>query len=267
MKRGAFILSLLLVCFWAGAQGIPRFGVAIDDRTWTEESADVFALDCRLAGFQFVSFPEGSDSPELKSALAKRGITYQSDVSWRGNERQAIPDVSLAFSWILEYPDFDDWQEAVFVLCEVVAKNGCLIYEAAIDDEGHFAGEDREILSKVGAWLFPNGKALFDSKPTQRFEFKQVRNTGNDIYAKALFTESLDGKTLYAFFIPIDFHEGYDVFFWLGNVPKGKMTFLGTGEEVSYRVGRIRDAKISRVEVVLPSNTPISPMVFEFHKK
>lgn len=267
MKKGALIFSLLLVCYWAGAQRFPRFGAAIDDRTWTEESADVFALDCRLAGFQFVSFPDGSDSPELKIALAKRGISCQSDASWRGNEHQAIPEVSLAYSWILEYPDFDDWQEAVSVLCEVVAKNGCLIYDAAIDEDGHFDGEDREILSKVGAWLFPNGKALFESKPAQRYEYKLNRDTGGDVYAKALFTESMDGKTLYAFFIPIDFKEVFDTFFWLGNVPKGKMVFLGTGDEVSYRIGRIRDAKISRVEVVLPPNIPISPMVFEFRKK
>jgi hypothetical protein len=266
MKKGALILSLLFACLWGGAQHVPRFGVAVDDRIWTQESAEVFSLDCRLAGFQFVSYPEGSDSPVLKLALLKRGINCLSDASWKGNERQDIPEVSLAYDWVLEYPDFADWQEAVSILCEVVAKNGCLIYDVSVDDEGHFAGDDKEVLPKVGAWLFPNGKALFESVPTQRYEYKLSRDTSNDLYAQAFFTESPDGKTLYAFFSPIDF-KAFDAFYWLGNVPKGKMTFLGSGTEVSYRIGRVRDAKISRVEVILPSNVPIAPMVFEFRKK
>ena len=267
MKQGALICFLSMVCLWAGAQGVPRFGASVDDRTWTEASADVFALDCRLAGFQFVTFPEGSDSPELKTALGRRGISCQSDAFWRGGERRDIPEISLSFPWFLEYPDFDDWQEAVSVLCEVVAKNGTLIYDVAVDEEGHFDGDDKEVLSKVGTWLYPNGKAVFESKPAQRYEYKMIRDTSNDVYAKALFTESPDGKTIYAFFIPIDFNVGADAFFWLGNVPKGRMTFLGTGDDVPYRIGRLRDAKISRVEVVLPPSVPISPMVFEFRKK
>ena len=266
MKKGTLILSLLCVCLWGGAQSVPRFGVAVDDRTWTEESADVFALDCRLAGFQFVTYPEGSDSPELKVALSKRGISCQSDASWKGNERQDIPEVPLSYDWVLEYPDFANWQEAVSVLCEVVAKNGCLIYDAAVDEEGYFAGDDKDILPKVGAWLFPNGRAVFESVPAQRYEYKLSRDTSNDLYAKAFFTESPDGKTMYAFFVPIDF-MAYDAFFWLGNVPKGKMTFLGTGADISYRIGRVRDAKISRVAVILPPNVLIAPMVFEYRKK
>ena len=269
MKRSAIILIafLFLAIQVATAQERYKFGVVADKDFWTAETADNFALDCRISGVQFVAYPSNDFSEELNASLKKRHIAYISKDKLPDKEVSEVPIIVGEEPWFLEWTFFSDWQETVALLCEIVAKNGCLLYDVAIDEDGHFAEFEKDVMTKTGTWLYQNGVALFDTTPAQRYEYSLQRERDSSTYAKVWFMENEEKSLMYAMFIPISFDADSDSLIWLGNVPRGKMIFLGTGGYVGYRVGKVVKANISKVEVTLPPNIPIAPMVFEYHKK
>ena len=50
-------------------------------------------------------------------------------------------------------------------LCDVVAKNGCLLLSVPVRGDGTIDAEERRIVEEVGAWNARFGEAIFSSRP------------------------------------------------------------------------------------------------------
>ena len=124
---------------------------------------------------------------------------------------------------------------------EIVAKGGNLLLGIGPKPDGTLPDQVVERLEKIGDWTIKNGEAIYNTRITPFY---------ND--GKTWFTQSKDGKTIYAI---VCLEEGKPLpttVVWNGNEPaKGsKIKFLQTGKTVKWK------KTAQGIEVSIPAGLP-----------
>ena len=160
--------------------------------------------------------------------------------------------------WESCLPLSDDWgyvprprwkspQRVIATLVEVVAKGGNLLLGVGPTPQGLIQPEAVERLEEVGRWLDKNGRAIYGTVTTPHYH-------DGDVW----FTQSKDGRSLFAILAPGEEAPPVATISWSGNLPrKGqKVRLLSTGRVLRHVV------KDGRVEVTLPAPMP-GPVALE----
>ncbi|MDR2926848.1 MAG: alpha-L-fucosidase [Cytophagaceae bacterium] len=177
---------------------------------------------------------------------------------------QNIPPVQLPYPWETCMTLGADWgyvpnqsykpsRKVIHSLIEIVAKGGSLLLGVGPLPEGLLPDIVVERLREIGAWTSQNGNAIYATRSTSHY------NDGN-----VWFTQSKDGKTLYAMAC---LQEGESIptkVEWGSNIPaKGaKMILLHTGKAVKWKM------EGDKVVVTLPKDLPkeLPALAFKFKK-
>lgn len=165
---------------------------------------------------------------------------------------RGVPDTQLTNPWESCIPLGWDWgyvptdkyktpREVIHTLVEIVAKGGSLLLGIGPKPDGTLPDEVAMKLESIGEWTSKNGEAIYNTRITP------VYNDG-----KTWFTQSKDGKTIYAV---VCLEEGAPLpktINWKGNEPKknAKMRFLQTNKTVKWK--KTADG----IEVTVPSGLP-----------
>jgi alpha-L-fucosidase len=125
------------------------------------------------------------------------------------------------------------------MLADIVSKNGNLMLSVPLQRDGQPDADEIQIVSEIGAWLKVNGQAIYATRPwkiygegpsTQAVEKGQFDGQ-KDVSSKPFtaedirFTQSKDGKTLYAIVLEIP--------------PGGKVTIKSLASNSAYWPGKI----------------------------
>ena len=143
---------------------------------------------------------DNTNLPLGQAGLDMAAHFYNSSIAWHGSlqgvlnckglpeDRRAgvVEDVERGFrSEILPHPwqtdtCIGDWHynrerflqksympadAVVHRLCDVVAKNGCLLLSIPVRGDGTIDAEERKIVEGIGGWTKRNGEAIFGSRP------------------------------------------------------------------------------------------------------
>ena len=113
--------------------------------------------------------------------------------------------------------------------------------------------EVETILSEIGDWLKTNGTAAYGSRITENYNSRNL-----------WFTQSKDGKTIYAFYVPTENESIPAVIEWEDNIPqlKSKIIFLKPGKSVKWK----RTEKGVQVEIPNAKKLKSEPLVFAFER-
>jgi alpha-L-fucosidase len=176
---------------------------------------------------------------------------------------RGIPDTQLAhpwescitLGWDWGYVPTDKYKspaEVIHTLVEIVAKGGNLLLGIGPKPDGTLPDEVAERLGKIGDWTLKNGEAIYNTRITP------VYNDG-----MTWFTQSKDGKTVYAITCLEEGKALPKTIVWKGNEPlKGsKMRFVQTGKTVSWKK-TAQGIEIS-VPKGLPNDQPALAFAFE----
>jgi alpha-L-fucosidase len=150
---------------------------------------------------------------------------------------RGIPATQLNVPWESCIPLGNDWgfvpndaykssAKVIHTLIEATAKGGNLLLGIGPKADGTLPTAVVSILENIGVWLHKNGEAIFNTRITP------VYNDGN-----TWFTQSKDGKTIYAL---VGLEEGEPLphtIRWQGNEPrpKSKIICLQTGKAVQWK--------------------------------
>lgn len=204
----------------------------------------------------------------LQKAREKNPGLISVDRTMRGkNENyqtpeRAIPSAQLDYPWESCITLSNDWgwvpnapykshKKVISLLAEIVAKGGCFLLGVGPTPDGRIEQPVVDRLEKVGQWLKKNGEAIYNTRITP------VYNAG-----KVWFTAKKNGKTLYAIYTLGDDEQVEPTISWTGNIPSGKMTLLGTGKSVRYKISG------DKVTVTLPSGINRNePLALRFQAK
>jgi alpha-L-fucosidase len=105
-------------------------------------------------------------------------------------------------------------------------------------------------LEKIGDWLKKNGKAIYNTVATPLYH-------DGDVW----FTESKDGKKMYAIFMQKgDSNASTQTISWHGNLPKGGVRCLATGKKVKCKIDG------DKVSLTLPDGIASQSVAFEYSK-
>jgi len=142
--------------------------------------------------------------------------------------------------------------EVIRSLVEITAKGGNLLLGIGPKPDGTLPDEVTDCLLKIGNWLQKNGEAIYNTRITSVY---------ND--ANTWFTQSKDGKTLYAIAFPEKGNPLSRKLIWKGNEPasRSKMICLQTGKPVSWK------KTAAGIEVTVPDISNIKDLpalVFSF---
>jgi len=137
-------------------------------------------------------------------------------------------------------------------LIEIVAKGGSLLLGVGPTPDGLLTDEAVQRLHEIGQWTSRNGKAIYGTRITKHYQD-----------GRTWFTQSKDGKTLYALYC-IDPATPVTKVEWIGNEPvKGsRIILLHTGKPVSWK--KEGDKTVIQIPKGLPTNLPA--LVFEVQK-
>jgi alpha-L-fucosidase len=142
----------------------------------------------------------------------------------------------------------------IHTLVEIVAKGGNLLLGIGPKPDGTLPEEVTSRLEKIGEWTKKNGAAIYGTRNAA------IYNDGN-----TWFTQSKDGKTIYAI---VNLEEGKPLpatVSWKGNIPANisKITLLHTNKTVKGQKSG------DGVEVILPKGLPadVPALVFSFEVK
>lgn len=171
---------------------------------------------------------------------------------------RGIPAEPLGCPWESCIPLSNDWgwvpdapyksaRTVINTLCEITAKGGCLVLGVGPTADGVIEKAVVERLRDVGDWLRRNGEAIYATRPTPRYRDGAV-----------WFTASKDGGVRYAVYALPEGERLPAKIAWRGNLPRGRMTLLGSGRTVRYRIDG------DRVEVTLPHGLRDEPLAFRF---
>ena len=129
-------------------------------------------------------------------------------------------------------------------LIEIVAKGGSLLLGVGPTPDGLLTDEAVQRLHEIGQWTSRNGKAIYGTRITKHYQD-----------GRTWFTQSKDGKTLYALYC-IDPATPVTKVEWTGNEPtKGsRIILLHTGKPVSWK--KEGDKTVIQIPKGLPTNLP-----------
>lgn len=168
----------------------------------------------------------------------------QQDIPW-----ESCITLSNDWGWVPNAP-YKSHKKVICLLTEIVAKGGSLLLGVGPTADGLIERPVVERLHQVGVWLRKNGEAIYGTRPTPVYHDGRV-----------WFTANKDGQTMYAIYTVNDNEQAEATISWKGNLPKGKMTLLGNGKKVSYRING------DQVTVTLPKGMPDEPFALRFQVK
>ena len=150
---------------------------------------------------------------------------------------RTIPETQLNYPWESCIPLSDDWgwvprprwktpEKVINTLIEIVAKGGNLVLGVGPTPEGLIQPEATERLKKIGQWLNENGKAIYNTVPTEQYQDGNV-----------WFTKSKDNSKTYVIYMLDENTKLPAEISWSGHKPKQgtKATLLGNGKKLSTR--------------------------------
>lgn len=165
---------------------------------------------------------------------------------------RGVPDTQLdhpwesciTLGWDWGYVPTDKYKSAanvIHTLVEIVAKGGNLLLGIGPKPDGTLPDEVIDRLNKIGDWTLKNGEAIYNTRITP------VYNDGS-----TWFTQSKDGKTIYAITCLEEGKALPETITWKGNEPvKGsKIRYIDTGKAVSWK------KTTQGIEVSVPKNLP-----------
>lgn len=162
----------------------------------------------------------------------------------------------ITLGWDWGYVPTDQYKSSakvIHTLVEIVAKGGNLLLGIGPKPDGTLPKEVIEKLEGIGEWTQKNGEAIYNTRITP------VYNDGS-----TWFTQSKDGKTVYAI---VCLEEGKTLpktVVWKGNEPtkNEKIKFLQTGKTVAWK-----KTKDGGIEVSVPNNLPANQAALAFSYK
>ncbi|MBQ9178604.1 MAG: alpha-L-fucosidase [Prevotella sp.] len=150
---------------------------------------------------------------------------------------RTIPETQLNYPWESCIPLSDDWgwvprprwktpEKVINTLIEIVAKGGNLVLGVGPTPEGLIQPEATERLKKIGQWLNENGKAIYNTVPTEQYQDGNV-----------WFTKSKDNSKTYVVYMLDENAKLPAEISWSGHKPKRgtKATLLCNGKKLSTR--------------------------------
>jgi alpha-L-fucosidase len=163
--------------------------------------------------------------------------------------------ITLGYDW--GYVPTDEYKspaQVVHILAEIVAKGGNLLLGVGPKPDGTLPEDVISRLSKIGEWTSKNGDAIYNTRITQNY------NDGS-----TWFTQSKDGKTIYAITCLEDGKAIPDKITWKGNEPakNSKMILLETGKTVKWK------KTVNGIEIQVPKGLrkDLAALAFSFRIK
>jgi alpha-L-fucosidase len=220
-------------------------------------------------------------------ALQRKALVYDIE---RGKATGILPEPwqteTCLGDWhydraIFEKHQYKSAATVIPMLADIVSKNGNLMLSVPVRGDGTIDGDERKIVADIGAWLKVNGEAIYGTRPWKIFgegpstksfakgQFDGQRDTDTRPFTAAdiRFTQSKDGKTLYAIMLafPADGKVTVESLaqnspLWQDKIKDVKM--LGSHEKINYT----RDA--NGLQVKLPAKKPCDlAFVLKFSRK
>ncbi|WP_428982696.1 alpha-L-fucosidase [Pedobacter rhodius] len=150
---------------------------------------------------------------------------------------QKIPEKQLDYPWescltlggawgFVPNDNYKPAAEVVHKLVEIVAKGGSLLLGVGPKPDGTFPEEVVTKLNDIGKWTAVNGKAIYNTRITKDY------NSG-----QTWFTQSKDGKKLFAIYCLKPDEKTIDSITWNGNMPKKgtDIILISTGQKVKWK--------------------------------
>jgi alpha-L-fucosidase len=135
------------------------------------------------------------------------------------------------------------------MLADIVSKNGNLMLSVPLQRDGQPDADEIKIVSEIGAWLKANGEAIYATRPwkvygegpstvrVEKGQFDGQRDVSNKPFTSEdiRFTQSKDGKTLYAIVLEIPQDRKVTVKSFAANSPDspgkiGSVRLVGGGK-------------------------------------
>ena len=157
------------------------------------------------------------------SEAQRRSLVYDIE---RGKAQGILPqpwqtDTCIG-SWhydanIFKYHYYKSAASVVRMLADIVSKNGNLMLSVPLQRDGQPDADEIKIVSEIGAWLKVNGDAIYATRPwkiygegpstivAEKGQFDGQKDVSNKPFTAEdiRFTQSKDGKTLYAIVLEI----------------------------------------------------------------
>lgn len=143
---------------------------------------------------------------------------------------------------IFEHHSYKSAAIVIPMLADVVSKNGNLLLSVPLQRDGTPDSDEIKIVKDIGAWLKINGQAIYATRPCKIYgegAWTQTREKGvqqQSLTAQDVrFTQSKDGKTLYAIVLAIPANRNLAIKSladgsanWPGKI--GRIRLLGGGK-------------------------------------
>ena len=118
---------------------------------------------------------------------------------------------------IFQHHGYKPAASVIRMLADIVSKNGNLMLSVPLQRDGQPDADEIKIVSEIGAWLKVNGEAIYATRPwkiygegpstvtAEKGQFDGQRDVSNKPFTAEdiRFTQSKDGKTLYAIVLEI----------------------------------------------------------------
>lgn len=154
---------------------------------------------------------------------------------------RSVPERQLPYPWESCIPLSDDWgyvarprwksaRRVVNTLAEVVAKGGNMVLGVGPTPQGTIQPEAVSRLDSIGQWLRLNGKAIYGTVRTSTYHDGRL-----------WFTQSKDGRTVYAVYALPEGEAAPASVSWTGHVPRHGVRLVATGKRLRCNVsgGRV----------------------------